>query len=281
MRTLVALGDSTTVGMGDRLPGGGWRGFGPLLADALGGRLANLSFSGARVHDVLGVQFPAALRLRPEAVALVVGMNDTLRADFDPARMQRHLDAVIGGLTAAGAVVVTARYHDHGEVFRLPAPLRRALQKRIEQVNEVIDAVVERYGARCVDLGALPGAYDVAAWAVDRLHPSELGHRLLARAMAEALSDAGCAVSRPVSLDCSGGVRTTVWHHLAWLLLKGVPWLIRRSCDLLPHGIAVMWREARAMRRERRARRRLLLVRPGERGTGLDEPQLPRGRRRS
>ncbi|HEY2204132.1 MAG TPA: SGNH/GDSL hydrolase family protein, partial [Pseudonocardia sp.] len=31
VRTLVALGDSTPVGIGDPLPDGGWRGFGPLL----------------------------------------------------------------------------------------------------------------------------------------------------------------------------------------------------------------------------------------------------------
>ncbi|WP_338604008.1 SGNH/GDSL hydrolase family protein [Saccharopolyspora sp. SCSIO 74807] len=263
VRTLVALGDSTTLGIGDKLPGGGWRGFGPLLADALGGAaLTNLSTSGARVADVHGEQYPAALRLRPDAVALVVGMNDTLRSDFDPARMRGQLDAVIGGLTGAGALVVTARYHDHGRVFRLPAPLHRALRKRIEQVNEVIDAVVARHGACCVDLDALPGAYELATWAVDRLHPSELGHRMLARAMADSLAGAGCPVPCPVSLRCSGGARVRAWQHLAWLLFKGVPWLFRRGFDLLPHGVLVVWRETVAMRRERRARRRLKLVEP-------------------
>ena len=113
MRTLVALGDSTTVGMGDRTPGGGRRGFARLLADACGGpgriRYANLAASGARVRDVHEVQLPAALRLRPDAVVLVVGMNDTLRSDFDPALLLRRLDAVVGELTRAGAVVVAAR----------------------------------------------------------------------------------------------------------------------------------------------------------------------------
>ncbi|WP_243789665.1 SGNH/GDSL hydrolase family protein [Saccharopolyspora gloriosae] len=266
VRSLVALGDSTTLGMGDRVPGGGWRGFARLLADALGGpgriRFANLSTSGARVRDVHDVQLPAAMRLRPDAAVLVVGMNDTLRSDFDPVLLLRRLDVVVGELTRAGAVVVTARYHDHGRVFRLPAPLRRALRKRIDQVNAVLDEVVARHGAQCVDLDALPGAYELGTWSVDRLHPSELGHRRLARAMGERLAAAGCRVPESVSLRCSGGVRITAWHHLAWLVFRGVPWLVRRGSDLLPHGIAVMAREVAESRRERRTRRGLRLVEP-------------------
>ncbi len=38
VRTLVTLGDSTAAGLGDPLPGGGWRGFPVLLADALARR---------------------------------------------------------------------------------------------------------------------------------------------------------------------------------------------------------------------------------------------------
>ncbi|MBO0852117.1 MAG: SGNH/GDSL hydrolase family protein, partial [Pseudonocardia sp.] len=52
VRGLAVLGDSTPVGIGDPLPGGGWRGFGPLLLDSLGApgsvRYANLAFPGAR-----------------------------------------------------------------------------------------------------------------------------------------------------------------------------------------------------------------------------------------
>jgi lysophospholipase L1-like esterase len=267
VRTLVALGDSTTVGLGDPVPGGGWRGFGPLLAGALGGpeqvHFANLSFTGARARCVRTQQLPLALRLRPDAAVLVVGMNDTLRSDFDPVRIHEHLDSVVGRLVDGGAVVVTVRYHDHGRIFRLPGPLHRVLRRRIEQVNEAIDTVVARHGAQCLDLHTLPRTYDLAVWGVDRLHPSELGHRVLARGFGELLTRAGCAVPEPVSLDCSGGMRITPLHHVAWLLLKGIPWLCKRGVDLLPHGIAVMTREIIATRRERkaqRARRRVHLV---------------------
>lgn len=244
--SLVALGDSTAVGIGDPLPDRTWRGFAPLLAGAVSGsepvRYANLSFTGARLNAVRRRQLPAALALRPDVAVLVAGMNDTLRSDFDPAGLFADLDHVVGSLRGAGALVLTARYHDHSQVFRLPGPLRRALVTRIRQLNEVTDAVVARHAAGCLDLDRVPGAYDPAAWSVDRLHPSELGHRMLARGFARLLTEAGCAVPQQVSLACSGGAHVTGWHHAGWLLAKGVPWLWRRGRDLLPHAGAIMLR---------------------------------------
>ncbi|GDY28831.1 SGNH/GDSL hydrolase family protein [Gandjariella thermophila] len=247
VRSLVVLGDSTAVGIGDPLPDRTWRGFGPLLADAVRVaepvRYLNLSVSGARISNVRRQQLPAALRREPDVAVLVAGMNDTLRSDFEPARLYADLDRIVGSLRAAGAAVLTARYHDHSKVFRLPGPLRRALVQRIGQLNEVTDAVVARHAIGCLDLDRVPGAYERAAWSVDRLHPSELGHRMLARGFARMLADTGWAVPHPVSLACSGGAQITGWHHLAWLAFKGVPWLWRRGRDLMPYAAAIIMRE--------------------------------------
>ncbi|MGH8777414.1 MAG: hypothetical protein ACRDWI_20515, partial [Jiangellaceae bacterium] len=59
----VALGDSTTVGLGDPLPDGTWRGWAALLAQALGCApgYVNLARTGALVADVADEQLPAAL----------------------------------------------------------------------------------------------------------------------------------------------------------------------------------------------------------------------------
>lgn len=241
VESLAVLGDSTAVGLGDPLPAGGWRGFGPLLATSLGAvPNANLSSTGARVRTVRQRQLPAALQLAPDVAALVVGMNDTLRADFDPDALHDDLDAVVGSLVAAGAVVLTTRFHDHTRVFRLPGPLRRALQRRVCEINDVTDAVVGRRQALCLDLHLLPGTYDPTTWSVDRLHPSERGHRMLARGFGELLAGAGLAVPQPVGLECAGGRWVTPAHRAGWLVLKGVPWLCRRGRDLLPHAAAIM-----------------------------------------
>ncbi|MET0134156.1 MAG: SGNH/GDSL hydrolase family protein [Kibdelosporangium sp.] len=235
VRNLVVLGDSTAVGLGDPLPGGGWRGVGPLLAEALRTtEYTNLSFTGARMACVRNDQLPGALLLRPDVTVVLVGMNDTLRSDFSPEGMRADLDHVVSTLSATGSHVLTVRFHDHGKVFRLPGPLRRALRGRIETLNAVIESVSAAHGAGCLDLDLLPGAYELSAWSVDRLHPSELGHRMLARAFSEMLADRGCALPQPVSLVCSGGRQVGTAGHVAWLILKGIPWLWRRGRDLGP-----------------------------------------------
>lgn len=248
-RRLVVLGDSTAVGLGDPLPNrGGWRGVGPLVAEALGvepdGYL-NPSFTGARMGCVLTKQLPAAVAHRPDVALVVAGMNDTLRPDFSAEKIAADLTEVIRSLAAVGTTVVPVRYHDHGKVFRLPQSLRRALSERVAELNAAIDGVVEREGVPCLDLELLPGAYDLTAWSVDRLHPSELGHRMLATGFTERLAEAGFAVPCPVSLTCSGGVEPSTAGHLGWLVLKGVPWVWRRGREFVPYAAVIMWHSFR------------------------------------
>lgn len=263
VRRLAVLGDSTAVGLGDRLPGGGWRGVGPLTASALGvsgDRYLNRSFTGARMRCVRTRQLPAALVHRADVALVVAGMNDTLRSDFTAAAVGADLDGVVSALLEAGTVPVPVRFHDHGRVFRLPRSLHRALRSRIDDLNEAIDEVVTRNRVPCVDLGGLPGTYELASWSVDRLHPSELGHRLLARAFTEQLRGEGFAVPAPVSLTCSGGAAPSALDHVAWLVAKGIPWLWRRGRDLVPYAAGIMLRSSDARADPRECSDRLELV---------------------
>lgn len=242
VRAVAVLGDSVGVGIGDPASGGGWRGFAPMLAEALGAtRLTNLSVSGSRVSGVRERQLPEAIRARPDVAVVVVGMNDTMRSDFDPARLYDDLDQVVSALLAVGTMVITVRYHEHHRVFPLPGPLRRALAARITALNTVLDAVAARHGIALVDLGALPEIYQPAAWAIDRLHPSELGHRMLARALAARIAEAGLRVA-DVSLDCAGGRASGRLAHWTWLVCKGIPWLCRRGRDLVPYALNALLR---------------------------------------
>lgn len=244
--TLVVLGDSVGVGLGDPVAGRGWRGFAPLLADALAPqRFINLSVNGARLGSVRRDQLPVAVRARPDVAVVVAGMNDTMRSDFDPHLLHANMDRIVADLTGAGALVLTVRYHDHGQVFRLPAALHRILASRIAELNAVFDVVVRRHSAPVVDLARQPGIYAKDAWAVDRLHPSELGHRILARAFAERVAEAGL-VAGEVSLACAGGLTVTRTQRVAWLIAKGIPWLLRRGTDLVPHLVVTMARAAYA-----------------------------------
>ena len=78
---------------------------------------------GAQATHVERDQLPAALELRPDVASVVVGINDTLRAGFDPVRSGQAVARTVAALTAQGATVVTMRLPDPAQMFGLPPSL--------------------------------------------------------------------------------------------------------------------------------------------------------------
>lgn len=181
MTVFVALGDSITVGIGDPVPEGGWRGWAALLAATLDQPdLRNLATLGALAADVEHRQLPVAVAARPDVASVVVGLNDTLRGDFDPGRTGASVDRTVAALRAAGAEVLTARLPDPGQMFGLPGALARPLARRMRAVNAEMDQVALRYRTVHLDAARDRAIYERRYWSVDRLHPNERGHRLIA-----------------------------------------------------------------------------------------------------
>ena len=250
----AALGDSTTAGIGDPVPGG-WRGWARLLADAMAGAhdvsFCNLAVSGAVVGDVRHGQLSAALTHQPDIASLIVGVNDTMRSTWDRPRIRAELLQTAAALHDAGAVLLTTRFHDHGQVFGLPGVLRRPLFRRIEFLNDVYDEVRATYGGIQVDLAGQPEVWSREFWSIDRLHPSELGHRALARAFAEQLAAFGYHFTPP-SEQRDGGYVPNWRSDVAWRVTQGAPWVGRRARDLGPWAARMAWAEASTVPGRRR-----------------------------
>jgi hypothetical protein len=120
------------------------------------------------------------------------------------------------------------------------------MRRRIEVLNEIYDEIHQRFDCVRVDLTEHPGVYDREFWSIDRLHPSELGHRALADEFAALLEDRGLSFAGPGrDLD---GLDLTRWGELRWLVSAGTPWLGRRVGDLVP---AVATRALRSLWRTR------------------------------
>jgi len=251
MTRFVAMGDSITVGMGDPAPeGAGWRGFAALLADSLPQPdLHNLAFLGAQAADVERVQLPAALDLRPDVVSLVVGINDTLRGDFSPERTGAAVGRTVAALREAGAQVLTMTLPDPGQMFGLPQALARPLARRMRAVNKAVDEVSHRYGALLMDAARDQDAYDRRYWSVDRLHPNERGHRLMACRFHYLLAESGYPVGPGPDPEPSSPSPTRL-AEFAWLATKGTAWVIRRSKDLVPALLYLAVREVLGRRDE-------------------------------
>jgi lysophospholipase L1-like esterase len=259
MTKFVALGDSITLGIGDpvRLPpvgsgrGGSkgrraWRGWAVLLADGLADAdLHIVAGNGACMADLEQDQLPRALALRPDVASVVIGVNDTLRPNFDADRIAAAAAHTIGALRAAGADVLTMRLPDPGRMLGMPGLLARPLARRAHQVNAVMDQMAERFGTLHFDAATDSAAYDPAMWAVDRLHPSERGHRLIARRFHALLAEAGHRMgaapgAEPVNQPPSKA------EQLAWMATKGTAWVARRSTDLVPSLLAMAFAEWRS-----------------------------------
>jgi lysophospholipase L1-like esterase len=246
MTTFTALGDSITLGLGDPRPAGtgdSWRGWAVFLAEGLpGGQLHNLATTGAQAADVERMQLPRALELRPDVASVVVGINDTLRRGFDVERVHSALAHVIGSLSAAGAVVLTMRLPDPGRMLGMPTALARPLARRIHEFNVIIDQLAAQFGTLHFDAASDSQVYDRRMWSVDRLHPSERGHRLIACRFHDQLAAHGHPVgARPGTEPTSP--QPTRRDELTWMATKGTKWVLRRCTDLLPYLVAMAVRE--------------------------------------
>ena len=268
MTTFVALGDSITLGIGDpvRLPPRdhdgadgrstagkrtakgprGWRGWAVLLADALPDtELHIVAGNGACMASLELDQLPRALQLRPHIASVVIGVNDTLRPNFDPDRIAEAAAHTVGALRAAGADVLTMRLPDPGRMLGMPDLLARPLARRAHQVNDVMDRVAERFGTLHFDAARDAEVYDPQMWAVDRLHPSERGHRLIARRFHALLADAGRPVGPPPGAEPLNDPPSKL-EQFAWMATKGTAWVVRRSTDLVPSLLAMAFAEWRS-----------------------------------
>lgn len=253
---LCALGDSASAGVGDRLvgsdrssvrdvPGSGWPAH---LATLLGADLLNVGRNGARARDLLAEQLPTALAARPDLATVLVGGNDVLRGDYDRDEVRRVLLETVWQLLSTGAEVVLVAPPQLGPDLPAPAVVRRVLTQRMLQVRAVVaevGAALRHERLLVVDADPVRG-HGRGVFHIDRIHPSPLGHRLLASHVGTALRDRGWAVTGTV-VDAPPPPGVAL--QAAWLVVRGTPWLARRSRDLLPELMRVVIAEEAARRR--------------------------------
>ena len=101
----------------------------------------------------------------------------------------------VAALTASGATVLTMRLPDPAQMFGLPTGLARPLTRRMRAVNAELDKIAAHFGTLHWDASSDPETYDRRNWSVDRLHPNERGHRLIACRFWDRLAAAGHALA--------------------------------------------------------------------------------------
>jgi len=103
--------------------------------------------------------------------------------------------------------------------------------------------VAAHFGTLHWDASNDPETYDRRNWSVDRLHPNERGHRLIACRFWDGLASAGRPVlDRPDPTPRSAP--PTRRDEFLWMATKGTAWFLRRSVDLIPYLLFMAAREA-------------------------------------
>ncbi len=182
----VAIGDSFTEGLDDPGPGGGFRGWADLVADALsehrpGFRYANLAIRGKLLGQIVAEQVPRAVELAPDLVSLAAGGNDILRGT-DVDALAALFESAVATLQAAGCRVLIFTGFDP-RMF----PVIRLLRGRIAAYNMHLRGIADSSGCDLVDLWSMPVLKDPRAWSPDRLHLTTEGHRRVALRTCEVL----------------------------------------------------------------------------------------------
>lgn len=184
--SLVAVGDSFTEGMSDRLPDGSYRGWADVLATRLatrtpGFRYANLAVRGKLIGQIVDEQVDVAADMRADVVTLVGGLNDTLRPKCDMGMVRGRLEEAVERLAPSCQKLVLMRSPGRN------GPVMERFRPRMEELLSLIDDLAARHGAEVVDLYGAPVLGDPRMWDVDRLHLTAEGHLRVAEAVWQSL----------------------------------------------------------------------------------------------
>ncbi|AKJ64629.1 SGNH/GDSL hydrolase family protein [Kiritimatiella glycovorans] len=203
-RTVVLFqGDSITDA--DRVrtvPGDLGRGYAMIVAGLWGSRnpeqnvqFLNRGVGGDRVRDLVARWDHDTLSLRPDAVSILAGINDTWRR-FDsgektiPERFEREYRELIGRTREkTGARIILC------EPFVLPVRVgQKRWLKDLDPKREIVRALAESEGLSLVPLQErfrdAEKRREASFWLPDGVHPSPAGHALIARAWLEVWSAA-------------------------------------------------------------------------------------------
>ncbi len=228
----VAIGDSTTEGLDDPLPGGAYRGWADRLAERLAelepaATYANLAIRGRLAGQVRAEQLAAALALEPDLASVVAGLNDALRPGFEVDTVASEIEAMQAALVRSGATVVTFTMADPTPVI----PISRPLRPRLLAFNEALREVAARSGAILIDFARHPVASDPRLWSVDRLHANSAGHARIAAAVIDALELPGSDSSwaEPLPPLPQRRPHEVLAAEIGWSGRHLVPWLLRRA----------------------------------------------------
>ena len=195
---IVFLGDSITDSGRDRDDEKSLgNGFVKVLSDKLRPlypdtdlELINKGVSGNELGDLLVRLREDAIDLKPDAVVIMIGINNTLHKysdgkELDLDKFEQDFITLFTRLKKEGIVVIFL------EPFLLPAPDKRRMRKLFEEELKIIDRVAEEYADEFVPYDemfqGLVESIPYTEYSEDGVHPTHRCSRLIANTAIKAI----------------------------------------------------------------------------------------------
>ncbi len=188
---IVFLGDSITDCGRDRNdPKSLGNGFVKILSDKLlpiypdmDIELINKGKSGDEVGDLLARADEDVVALNPDAVVIMIGINNTLHQfkdgkELDFKKFEEDLKALLVKFGDAGFDVIFL------EPFLLPAPdkrrMRKVFDRELKIINEIVPPLVKEFVAYDEMFNGVAESIPYSEYSLDGVHPTHRGSRLIA-----------------------------------------------------------------------------------------------------
>ena len=188
---IVFIGDSITDSDRDRNDESSLgNGFVKVLADKLRPiypdtdiQLINKGISGNEVCDILARVQSDVIDLKPDAVVIMIGINNTLHKfkygkELNLKQFENDLTELLTRLKEAGIVVIFL------EPFLMPAPdklrMRRLFNEELKIVDRVASEICDEFVAYDEMFNGLSESIPYTEFSADGVHPTHRGSRLIA-----------------------------------------------------------------------------------------------------
>ena len=190
-RRLAVIGDSIASGVREPHPGYRDLSWTDRIAEALGDvEVLNLGERDLTAQQVRERQLAGAVAFRPDLAVVAAGGNDALSRAFDPASVDRELDAMVATFRRFGADVLMIELMDIVRSGLVAPEYVERVDERLAALASVTRVVAQRRGAVLVRMRLHDAAADPGVYASDRLHLNARGHAIVATQAVRALSKA-------------------------------------------------------------------------------------------
>ena len=184
-KTVVALGDSFTEGVGEPVEGLELQSSPDHMAAAMRRSrpdlvYVNLARRGLTAREVRETQLERAVGLEPSFVSLIAGANDALKGGWDAGRYESVMRTMLSAFSPTPTFFM-ASWPDWTVRLPLPEARRSGLRAQLMEGNAVTAQLAAEFGAVFLDVWDVPENRDPACWSADHIHPNARGYLAYAR----------------------------------------------------------------------------------------------------